>query len=70
MKALMGKAFEEWDKYNKVNFAQILCGEISVKNERRKGWRAALKWVQTLPSSGSSEYREPMRYIREELENK
>ena len=39
------KEFEKWDKRNKLNYGQFSGGEFSVKNERRKGWEAALEWV-------------------------
>ena len=39
------KEFEKWDKRNKLNYGQFSGGEFSVKNERRKGWKAALEWI-------------------------
>ena len=34
----------------------------------RTTWKAALKWVKTLPSSGTYKFTEPMRFIKQELE--
>ena len=39
------KEFEKWDENNKVNYATFSGGQLSVKNERCKSWKAALEWV-------------------------
>ena len=39
------KEFEKWDENNKVNYATFSGGQLSVKNERCKSWKAALEWI-------------------------
>ncbi len=62
------KAFEEWDKPNKVNYAEISTGELSVKNERRKAWKAALRWVENEILECLSP-QDALEVMREELED-
>ena len=61
------EAFEKWDKRNKLNYGQFSGGEFSVKNERRKGWKAALEWFYD-QLGYSQEHEELKDVIEKELE--
>lgn len=52
--------FEKWFKYN--------IDEYPEEHEYcEMTWRAALEWIKTLPSSGTSKFEEPICFINEEL---
>ncbi len=64
------KAFEKWDEQNKINFATISSGELSVQNERRMAWKAALEWVKKEAISHDEHGDSNRTVINQELENK
>lgn len=63
-------AFKKWDAKNYPLPATIERGPVGrdMLKQREHGWRAALQWVKTLPSSGNYKFEEPMCFINEELE--
>ncbi len=58
------KQFEKWLDKNHKHWRRFPC----ITSTYKEGWRAALEWVKTLPSSGTYKFEEPMRFINKELE--
>ena len=61
------KEFEKRQRERELKTISYLTNLGAYEAGEEKGWRAALEWVKTLPSSGTYKFEEPMRFINDEL---
>ena len=62
------KEFGKRQKRRELKTIGYLSNLSAYEAGEENGWRAALEWVKTLPSSGTYKFDEPMCFINKELE--
>jgi hypothetical protein len=62
------KEFKKWRIGRGVKTIGYIYNSDAYNAGEKAGWKAALKWVRTLPSSGTYKFSEPMQLIEKELE--
>ena len=60
--------FEKWQKSREAKTIGYIYNSDAYNAGEKAGWKAALEWVRTLPSSGTYKFSEPIRFINKELE--
>ena len=63
------KAFGEWEKCNKINYASISGGEICVHHQRYMAWKAAFENIQQWLMGRRCTGEDVLDYIYKELNN-
>ena len=61
--------FEKWQIKRRMRIVGYIDNADAYADGKKAGWKAALRWVKTLLSSGTYKFTEPTRFINEELNN-